>query len=168
MAKQVSSKRGQASAVNKDLRSDKRYLQDEPFQDNWSHKAMLTQHRATQGRVNGSRPLATQIRSLRPTQRQHHADRKYRYDSHLAQALAHEARYPTPAQPEAAYIDVHSGESAPSPPPEPTDEVYTYLGYSREKGQNFEFEDDRPLSRKRVAWLRFAEVGGPPSPRNGL
>lgn len=161
MAKQVSSKRGQGSTGNKALRLDKRMFEGERLRDFQDHEARLNHQRTrvAKGRAKASRHLALKNRSNR--QRSVHSDvhGRDRYDDHLAQASACNARYPAVAQPEVAYNDVYRGGYAPSPPLSPVEEIYTYCGYSREKGEDFEFDDDRPLSRKRIIWLKFAQVG---------
>lgn len=140
------------------MRSDKHLLKEKRLHDYQDHEAMLTQQRAAKGRVEGSRTPTSQTQSLQHSQRSHHGSRKNRSEGHRTRIVAPEARYQAPAQPEPAYMDVHRGESAPSPRSEPADEVYQYTGYSPEKGQHFEFDDDRPLSRKRIACLRAVQV----------
>lgn len=132
------------------------------------HESTLKQQhtRATKGRAKGSRHHASQNRSIQ----QHSQDPDSRhgrnhYHDDLAQASAYDARHPTVAQPEVAYNGLHRGGSASPSPPTPNEEPYTYCGYNKEKGENFEFDDDRPLSRKPLAWLRLAQVGHhPPHP----
>lgn len=143
------------------MRSDQRMLKAESLRGHQYHEAILNQQRtrAIKGRAKGSRHLASQNRSLQQRS-QGHDDRRgsNRYGDHLAQVSAYDAPYPPIAQPELAYTDFYRGESAPSPPPSPVEEIYTSCGYSREKGGIFEFDDGQPLSRKRIVGLRLAQV----------
>lgn len=144
------------------MRSDKCMLKGERLRGYQDHEATFTQQdaRPSKGRAKGSRHLASRNRSLQQSSQVHDPRiGKNRYNNRLAQASAYDARYRAVAQPEVAYTDFYRGESAPSPPPSPIEEMYTYCGYSREKGEHFEFDDDRPLPRKRIAWLRLAQVG---------
>lgn len=67
----------------------------------------------------------------------------------------HDDRYRVPRQPEAAYRSGGRGHSrdAEGPAP-PYEEPYTYRAYDGQgsKKDEYQFEDDKPMSRRRV-WL---------------
>lgn len=108
---------------------------------------------------NASTPGKRQLkeRGLQYSKDRSDAKIKSRGESNRDQPPIYDSRYPPLAQPEVAYAGIYRGDSRPSPPLS-TNPPQKYIGYSREKGEIFESDEDRPLSRWRVASARVAQV----------
>lgn len=159
MAKQNSSKRSVVSTRNNSLKSERRQLKRGSFQGDHDHEAISTQQR---DQVEKRRHLHSKERSVQNMKDRTKNKLKRKDKADLDQSFAHDARYPTLAQPEAAYADFHSNDSPP-PSPQTMTDPYEYMAYSAETGENYEFDDDRPLSRCRVVCARIVQVPDKPA-----
>lgn len=140
MAKHRSSRRTSSSTRKSSRRQEQYELQDEHFRGDHNYEDIRAPKRAPRSSIKERSHRRKPTQSFRQSK-----DRSIGNDIH----------YPALAQPEPIYADFYRGDASPSPPPE---EPYTYMACSREKGEHYEFEDDRPLSRRRLAYARIAQV----------